>query len=171
MKRTASGFTLIELLVVVAIIGLLSSIVLVSLTSARAKARDAKRAEGMHQIQTALELYANDHNGNYPTTSGWAGMDCGYASCNSQTAFLNSTFVPTYLPSWPRDPTTYSGTGDWGYELNSSATSYTLVNFNSVENACIPKSLVGGYNSTSYVICSTPNSYYCPGYATYVAQC
>ncbi|MCX6785799.1 MAG: type II secretion system protein [Candidatus Komeilibacteria bacterium] len=41
--RNRKGFTLIELLVVIAIIGLLSSLAVVNLNSARGKARDAKR--------------------------------------------------------------------------------------------------------------------------------
>ena len=40
---SARGFTLIELLVVISIIGILSSFAVVSLNSARAKARDALR--------------------------------------------------------------------------------------------------------------------------------
>ncbi len=65
------GFTLIELLVVIAIIGLLSTLAVISLNNARQKSRDAKRVSDIKQIQTALELYYNDHNG-YPTavTSG-----------------------------------------------------------------------------------------------------
>jgi len=64
MKKN-KGFTLIELLVVIAIIGLLSTLAVVALNSARAKARDAKRVADVKQVQTALELYYNDANG-YP---------------------------------------------------------------------------------------------------------
>lgn len=65
------GFTLIELLVVIAIIGILSSVVLASLNSARQKSRDARRVSDMKQLQLALELYF-DTNRAYPvqTTQG-----------------------------------------------------------------------------------------------------
>ena len=59
------GFTLIELLVVVAIIGILSSIVLASLNSARQKGRDARRVSDLKQLQLALEL-SYDANSSYP---------------------------------------------------------------------------------------------------------
>ncbi len=63
------GFTLIELLVVIAIIGLLSMIVFASLSTARQKARDAKRAMEIRNIATALLLY-HGTNGNFPTAAG-----------------------------------------------------------------------------------------------------
>ena len=61
-----SGFTLIELLVVIAVIGILAAVILASLNTARAKARDAKRIADLKQVQTALELYRND-NSDYPS--------------------------------------------------------------------------------------------------------
>jgi len=67
MKKTKQGFTLIELLVVIAIIGLLATLSIVALNTARARARDAKRVADVKQMQTALELYFND-NGQYPAT-------------------------------------------------------------------------------------------------------
>jgi prepilin-type N-terminal cleavage/methylation domain-containing protein len=62
------GFTLIELLVVIAIIGILSSVVLASLNTARRKARDARRVSDVKNLQLALELQADDNNGNYAAT-------------------------------------------------------------------------------------------------------
>jgi len=61
-KKHGKGFTLIELLVVVAIIGLLSSIVMTSLNSARAKARDAKAISDFRQLRTALALYFDKYS-------------------------------------------------------------------------------------------------------------
>ncbi len=54
-----------ELLVVIAIIGILSSIVLTSLSGARERAKDGRRISDIKQIQLALELYY-DVNSNYP---------------------------------------------------------------------------------------------------------
>ncbi len=65
IKKSLTGFTLIELLVVIAIIGLLATIVMASLNSARAKARDAKAVSEFRQIGVALALYY-DKYGRYP---------------------------------------------------------------------------------------------------------
>src|SRR3989338_154994 len=75
MHKGARGFTLIELLVVIAIIGLLMTIIMVSLGSAKAKSRDARRQADIKNIQLALAVYYNE-NGMYPkniySTSGVA---------------------------------------------------------------------------------------------------
>lgn len=71
------GFTLIELLVVIAIIGILSSIVLVSMGNVRANARDANRRSDMGQISLAQEMYYNEnaeyaYSANAPSSIGEA---------------------------------------------------------------------------------------------------
>lgn len=63
--KNKKGFTLIELLVVIAIIGILATIVLVSLNSARTKARDVRRLSDMQQISLAMEVYYDKNSSKY----------------------------------------------------------------------------------------------------------
>jgi prepilin-type N-terminal cleavage/methylation domain-containing protein len=60
------GFTLVELLVVISIIGVLATLVLLQLGTARSKARDAKRISDVNQIRSAVEQYFEDNGGEYP---------------------------------------------------------------------------------------------------------
>jgi prepilin-type N-terminal cleavage/methylation domain-containing protein len=62
------GFTLIEMLVVIAIIGLLSSVVIIGLSSARAKARDARRITDVAQLANWAEV-------NYKSAGGYQGPE------------------------------------------------------------------------------------------------
>jgi len=58
--KNSKGFTLIELLVVIAIIGLLSTVIFVSLNSAREKAKIAKSAAQLRQLQKMIAFYFDD---------------------------------------------------------------------------------------------------------------
>lgn len=78
MTYKKSGFTLIELLVVVAIIGLLATIIMVSLNSARVKARNTKRNQDAKQLMTAFAMVANNAGGLIPEAPIWT---CIAASC------------------------------------------------------------------------------------------
>ncbi len=99
LSSAKRGFTLIELLVVIAIIGILSSVVLASLGTAREKARDATRISDMKNIQLALELFF-DSNQSYPATGA------------SPYAAPSASLAPTYIPLIPTAP---PGTTNYAY--------------------------------------------------------
>ena len=104
-KRT--GFTLLELLVVIAIIGLLASIITVSVNLARIKARDAKRIADFKQIQNALALYYDD-NGKYPI----------YWGPDIRSSFSDTNWIPElqqYFPGGkiPTNPDVASSNACW----------------------------------------------------------
>jgi len=66
----ASGFTLIELLMVIAIIGLLSSVVLASLSAARSKGVGASIQKELVSARQAAEIYLQLHGNSYSATTG-----------------------------------------------------------------------------------------------------
>lgn len=126
-NKNQKGFTLIELLVVIAIIGLLASVVLLALNSARQKSRDAKRIADVRQVSSAFELFFNDRN-TYPT-NGTA------AALHTVTNFLagGSSDLTAYVTPLPQSPTPADGTcsatagyaGNPYYMLNNVGTGAT----------------------------------------------
>ena len=112
-RKRQKGFTLIELLVVIAIIGILATIVLVSLNTARQKARDVRRVSDMRQVALALEMYYDDHTSTgYPGTNG----------SNQWTAMDTALEGGGYMSSVPTDP----GTGTYEYWVAADKQSYVL---------------------------------------------
>lgn len=114
------GFTLIELLVVIAIIGLLSTLAVVALGSARQKARDSKRLSDLKQVQTALELYYTDNN-TYPTSTN-STLGTGNFVCLGSGGWGATGCASPYMGLVPSDP----GTGSYVY-TSASGTSYSIV--------------------------------------------
>jgi len=113
-QRKYQGFSLIELLVVISIIGVLSSLAVVSLNSARVKARDALRKADMTQMRTAIMLYY-DETERYPIcgATSWnpAASDFGaaatqtFADCYKVTlGSLLTAGAKPYLSQMPKDP-------------------------------------------------------------------
>jgi len=120
LNKKNKGFTLIELLVVIAIIGILSSVVMVSLSEARAKARDAQRMSDVEEISKALLLFASDNDDSYPAVS----------ACDYNTTAWNSlftTYLSSYIKKMPVDPSKRSNMG-YCYFYNS-ATGKVSINF------------------------------------------
>jgi prepilin-type N-terminal cleavage/methylation domain-containing protein len=119
MNRRA--FTLVELLVVISIIGLLSTIAIVSLSSARMIARDTKRKADLKQISSAIELFA-DANGYLPRNSlGW----CTYISNPPYIGQVPADLAP-YLANFPLDPVLHGQVGDYFYYNRDNRTKYVL---------------------------------------------
>lgn len=100
--KRGSGFTLIELLVVIAIIGLLASVVLASLNSARIKSRDAKRLQEIQSVRTALEMFYSD-NGRLPDSND--GLNDGWYTIGVWDNALDAALENGgYFSQTPSDP-------------------------------------------------------------------
>jgi general secretion pathway protein G len=145
MKRTRSGFTLIELLVVIAIIGLLSTLAVVALNSARQRSRDAKRVSDIRQIQTALELGFSETS-NYPVaaTAVVLGDATHRVLCNVAAAstFQTSLVAPgacgtVFMGLVPSNPTPDGA----GYSYRSTDTSGAVCTIGPCSSYCIQSAL------------------------------
>lgn len=106
------GFTLIELLVVIAIIGILASIILASLNTARKKGRDARRIADMKQVQLALEMYYDSLTVvTYVPQGTPAIVAPGTPGASAMATALAPVVTANFIASIPTDPvggTTYN---------------------------------------------------------------
>ncbi len=82
MTSSERGFTLIELLVVIAIIGILASVVLASLGTARNKSKDTKTISQLKQMIPQAQLYTGANTQVY-----WA-LTTTITSCTGATCTL-----------------------------------------------------------------------------------
>lgn len=128
-----SGFTLLELLITIGIIGVLTSVVMVSVSSARIGGRDASRLTQIQQIKNAVQLYFST-NGYYPDTL--------------------ATLVPLYMSLVPTDPqgNSYRYTGFGSGTGATCTTGYHLSIDLEKNNKVLMADL--DYNSTSTAKCT-----------------
>ena len=149
--RIKSGFTLIELLVVISIIALLTSVVMGQLNNAKAKARDRALVSGIHEIQTALEMYKSKY-GSYPSLGG-VGVDAvtDYSSqINNNGVWTNSPFGSISLEEKLKE---FLPRISAPYGVNGSDTSIYYYNYQITSLRC-----VGQTNRPPYIIVFKPET-------------
>ncbi len=102
-RKQKTIFTIIGILPILVIPIILLSVVFLSFSSAKVKARDAIRQASIKQIQIGLEIFYDDNNNNYPSSL--------------------SELSPTYLPNTLVDPSTNQ---PYQYEIKSSGKDYKV---------------------------------------------
>jgi prepilin-type N-terminal cleavage/methylation domain-containing protein len=93
MHNDERGFTLIELLVVIAIIGILSAVVLASLSTARSKGNDAGVMANIDSVVTQAAIYQDTNNQDYGTLDDGSGGEtaCPAPGMTGATVFNDPT--------------------------------------------------------------------------------
>ena len=116
MKKEQKGFTLIELLVVIAIIGILSSVVLASINSARAKGSDASIKANLSGIRAQAEIvYDSANPQDYATVCANANVLAAITAAKTSAGITAATAVDA--EGTPTTATCNDVAGGWAVQV------------------------------------------------------
>lgn len=107
MRRGSSGFTLIELMIVIAIIAILAAILVPNMVRSKNQAKLSSCKQNVRSMASAIESYATDSGGRYPTALG--------------------SIAPNFIKTLPTCPVSRSDTSYVaGYEHSGNPDNYTV---------------------------------------------
>ena len=127
-----SGFTIVELLIVIVIVGILSTLVIITYNSIQARTRDSARIHSIKSLQKAVEAYYIE-NGQYPLSANGSGNWAGHCPNfgNYDTYIIG---ISSYLSRLPTDP---KYDASWNcYLYRSNGTDYMILAHMTMENIC-----------------------------------
>lgn len=143
MYQRHAGFSLVEILVVIAIIGILIPVLYANFSDGREQSRDAERQTTLRTLQSAIELYKNEH-GRYPERcpngAGWSGQPGTSYECTSgsnEYILGNSGEgrpFSEYVQRLPQDRVLNGANSGYVYTVNADGSVYKLMAFRSVES-------------------------------------
>lgn len=116
-KKILKGFTLLEVLVVISIIGILTSLALLSFEPSQKRARDTQRKSDLKQFQTSLEGFANNNNGLYPSRT---------TVIEISDSFCTALEIEGACPQDPKEGYSYKYISDGSGLGSNDATKYVL---------------------------------------------
>lgn len=92
--RRSGGFSLIELVIVVVILGVIGAIAIPRMSRGAAGATESGAVSDLAILRSAIELYAAEHNGDFPTVSDFASQLTMYSDIDGNT---NATRTATFM--------------------------------------------------------------------------
>jgi prepilin-type N-terminal cleavage/methylation domain-containing protein len=115
IKPRHRGFSLIELVIVVVIIGIIAAIAIPRLSRGSQGAADSALAGNLAVLRGAVDLYATEHGGYYPTV---AAFDTQLTTFSDSAGGVQATKDATHIygpylrkvPPLPVGPSGYKGT-------------------------------------------------------------
>lgn len=138
------GFTLIELLIVIAIIGLISTVVLTSLSQSQARSYDTKIVQQLTNFRTAAQIYFTNNTSYGPTTS--LCSEGIFNDVDPQNGAPGTTIAAGVLPDFSD---VYCGASDRQYSVK--ATLYDGSSYWCVDHSGASRKIIG--TPTSGVVC------------------